>query len=283
MKSSYNYFSFYICECILIYMSKWARKRKRKIIIIIGVLLLIVLFFIIFSFKNKKPTCFDGVQNGTETGLDCGGNCSKVCVDDIRNIVVWWERPFKVANGVYNTVAYFENQNLNSGIQELTYEFRLYDKDNVLVAKPRIGKTFIEANKRSAVFEPSLITGNKEAYTAFFKISSVQNWEKTEPSFSYSLFNVGDPVLSQQDTHPKLTVPVENKSIYNFTDVPVIAILYNIKGNAIATSRTYIDSINQGKKEDVHYSWPEPFGDVVSRVEIIPRIDPFTPINSITR
>ncbi len=272
-----------MCRCILIYMSKWARKRKRKIIIVMGILFLIIFSFIVFSFNNKKPTCFDEVQNGTETGIDCGGICSKVCVDEVRNLVVWWERPFKVADGVYNTIAYFENQNLNSGIKELTYEFRLYDKDNVLVAKPRIGKTFVEANKRSVVFEPGITTGDNEAYTAFFKISSVQDWEKTDSSFSYGLFNVGEPVLSQQDSHPKLTAPIENKSRYNFTDVPVIAILYNSKGNAVATSRTYIDSIGQGEKKEVHYSWPEPFDDVVSRVEIIPRINPFTPIESITR
>lgn len=279
----YMELNFSRCEGILTYMSKWAKKRKRKIIIVMGILLSVVIIFIIFSVSDKKPTCFDSVQNGTESGVDCGGECSKVCIDEIRNIVVWWERPFKVAHGVYNAVAYFENQNLKSGIQELTYEFRMYDEDNILVSKPRIGKTFIEANKRSAIFEPGLTTGDNEAHTAFFKVSSVQNWEKTDQSFSYGLFNVGEPVLSQQDTHPKLTAPLENKSRYNLTDVPVVVILYNSEGNAIATSRTYIDTINQGQEEDIYYSWPEPFEEVVSRIEIIPRIDPFTPIESITR
>ncbi len=264
-------------------MSKWAEKRKRRILIILGILLFIGLVFVVFSLQNKEPTCSDGLQNGTETGIDCGGSCQLVCRDEVRNIVVWWERPFKVTHGVYNAVAFFENQNLESGVQEVVYEFRLYDKDNVLVAEPRIGKTFVEANKRSAVFESGIKTGDNEAYTAFFKISSIQKWEKTDLSFSYNLFNIGEPVLSSQDTTPKLSAPVENTSFFNLIEIPVVAILYNKKDNAIAASQTIIDSIGQGETKNVYYSWPEPFGDSVSRVEIIPRIDPFTPIESITR
>ncbi len=264
-------------------MSKWARKRKRNILIIIASLIFIVLVFSFFSFKNKKPTCFDATQNGKETGIDCGGACQKVCRDEVRNIVVWWERPFKVAHGVYNVVAYFENQNLDSGIEEVFYEFRLYDKNNVLVSEPRLGSTFIEANKRSAVFESGITTGDSDAYTAFFKISSKQDWEKIDQSFSYNLFQVGEPILSSQDTTPKLSAPIENKTFFNFTDTPVVAILYNAEDNAIAASRTFIDSIEQGEKKDVYFSWPEPFGDTVSRVEIIPRVNPFISLESITR
>ena len=27
--------------------------------------------------NTVEPTCTDGIQNGTETGIDCGGNCEK--------------------------------------------------------------------------------------------------------------------------------------------------------------------------------------------------------------
>ena len=256
-------------------MSKWAVKRKRRIVIILGIIFIFLLTLVLLRIGNKEPTCADGVQNGQELGVDCGGACLKICREDVRDVVVWWERPFKVAHGVYNTVAYFENQNLESGLQKVDYEFRLYDKDNILVSQPIVGSTFIEPNKRSAVFESGITTGDNEAYTSFFRISSVQNWKRTDQSFSYSLFQIGEPVLTNQDTSPKLSAPVENKTFFNFTDVPVVAILYNNEGNAIAASRTFIDRIDQGGQTDVFYSWPEPFGDVVSRIEIIPRIDPF--------
>lgn len=256
-------------------MSKWAKKRKKNILIILGIISLILFAFIFIKITDVEPTCVDGIQNGTETGIDCGGDCIRQCSEESKGLIVWWERPFKVANGVYNTVAYVENQNLYSGLQEMQYEFRLYDKENILVSEPVRGRTFIEPNKRSAIFESGINTGENEAYSVFFRILTVQDWKNVPSDFSYDLFNVGEPVLTNQETNPKLTAPVENKTFFSFDDVPVVAILFNQKDNAIAASQTFVDTISQGETEQVFYSWPEPFGDVVSRIEIIPRLDPF--------
>ncbi|MFT7327973.1 MAG: hypothetical protein ACI870_000148 [Crocinitomicaceae bacterium] len=257
-------------------MSKWASKKKRRIIIIIGMILAILIAIISIHLETTKTfNCFDRIQNGTETGRDCGGECIKVCQEEINNLVVLWERPFKVANGVYNTIAYIENQNPYSGIQKLNYEFRLYDKDNILVSQPIQGEAFIEANKRSAIFESGIRTGDNEAYTTFFRINSLQNWSRVDQTYSYNLLTIGVPVLTNQDTAPKLSAIVRNESFINFQDIPVVVILYNSEDNAIASSRTFIDVLGQGDEVKVFYSWPEPFGDSVSRIEILPRIDPF--------
>jgi hypothetical protein len=256
-------------------MSQWASKRKRNILIVIAIIVLIVASYTVLTVAEKEPTCFDRIQNGTETGIDCGGDCVRVCREEAQGLIIWWERPFKVANGVYNTVAYIENQNLYSGLQKMEYEFRLYDKENILVTQPVTGTTFIEPNKRSAVFASGITTGDNEVFTVFFKVLSLQDWERVPNEFSYNLFNVGEPILTNQDTAPKLSAPVANKTFFDFVDIPVVVILYNQKGNAIASSQTFIDSIPQGQTEQVFYSWPEPFGEAVSRIEIIPRIDPF--------
>lgn len=257
-------------------MSKWAVKRKRRILIVVGILLLALIAAIFIRVENSvQPTCLDGLQNGQETGIDCGGECSRVCQEEVNNLVVWWERPFRVANGVYNTIAYVENQNLYSGVQEMFYEFRLYDKDNILVSQPVKGSAFIEANKRSAIFESGITTGDNEAYTVFFHVNSIQNWERVSQDYSYNFFTISEPKLTNQNTAPKLSARVRNESFINFEDIPVVVILYNQEGNAIAASRTFIDALKQGTDQQVFYSWPEPFDEVISRIEIIPRIDPF--------
>ena len=40
-----------------------------------------------YSCKDDEPTCTDGIQNGTETGVDCGGPCDPCpsCTDGIQN------------------------------------------------------------------------------------------------------------------------------------------------------------------------------------------------------
>lgn len=37
--------------------------------------------------KEDEPTCTDGIQNGDETGIDCGGDCDPcpTCTDGIQN------------------------------------------------------------------------------------------------------------------------------------------------------------------------------------------------------
>ena len=138
-----------------------------------------------------------------------------------------------------------------------------------------IGTTFIEPNKRSAIFESGVQTGSQEAYTAYFKVSSVQKWEKTEQSFAYNLFSIGEPQLSNQEVAPKIQVSIKNTSYQSYTDVPVIAVVYNQEDNAIAASQTYIDQTGQDQESTAYFSWPQPFGEAVSRIEIIPRVDPF--------
>ena len=257
-------------------MSRWANRKRRRILIAVGVIFLLVFILVAIHIKNaKKPTCFDGIKNGTETGVDCGGSCPKLCENEMRNLIVWWARPFKVVDGSYNLVAYIENQNTDAGIEQIEYEFRVYDKNNVLAAEPRRGTTFVEANKRFAIFEQNVQTGDKEAYTVFFHILSKQDWKKVNPDFRYSLLKVKSPLLTRAQTAPHIQARVENSSLYDFVDVPVVAIIYNHRGNAIAASQTYIDRINHKESKEVYFSWPEPFGTDVARIEIIPRVNPF--------
>ena len=46
--------------------------------------------------EGDLATCTDGIQNGTETGVDCGGSCSP-CFDDCGTVM-------DIDGNVYNTV-----------------------------------------------------------------------------------------------------------------------------------------------------------------------------------
>ena len=63
-------------------------------------------------FFHKTPTCFDGVKNQNEKGLDCGGVCTRICSGDISTPIVMWQRVFQVTPGVYSAVAYIQNPNV---------------------------------------------------------------------------------------------------------------------------------------------------------------------------
>jgi len=259
-------------------MSKWTKKRKRRYLSLFLIVVIAFVSLILYQVFNRPPTCFDGEQNGKETGLDCGGDCQLVCREEVRNVVVWWERPFEVRSGgsyMYNLVGYIENQNLDFGLRELEYEFRVYDKNNLLITEPIYGTTFVEPNRRSAIFASAVTTGAQEAHSVFLSIDPKQSWERTNQAYTHSLFDIGERDLRNQDTSPRLSVPITNATFLDFNEVSVIAILYNKEGNAVAASQTYLDSLAEGETAQARFSWPEPFVEEISRIEIIPRVNPF--------
>jgi len=48
---------------------------KKCIVIPFGIMLMIV--FACNKDENPTPTCEDGIMNGNETGIDCGGDCGE--------------------------------------------------------------------------------------------------------------------------------------------------------------------------------------------------------------
>ena len=51
---------------------------KNRFVIPIGIM--IVILFACGKDENPQPTCTDGIQNGNETGIDCGGDCGECFV-----------------------------------------------------------------------------------------------------------------------------------------------------------------------------------------------------------
>jgi len=54
---------------------------KKGLILIFGITLS---FFLACEKNGDDPTCTDGIQNGNETGIDCGGDCEE-CFDCTTN------------------------------------------------------------------------------------------------------------------------------------------------------------------------------------------------------
>src|SRR6266404_9405368 len=120
----------------------WAFKRQIVYVIVFLTTICVFGLLIIYPTLRKTPSCVDNIQNGDETGMDCGGSCPNACISQIDAVSVLWARAFEVVPGRYNAVAYLENHNKNAAVQKISYRFRFADKDNVYIGK-REGSTFI--------------------------------------------------------------------------------------------------------------------------------------------
>jgi hypothetical protein len=253
----------------------WALKRQLSYVCIVIGFFAITGYFIVASKQNVAPTCSDYKQNGTETGVDCGGSCARACSTEVDALSVIWARSFKVVDGRYNAVAYLENHNQNAVAEKVSYRFRYADKDNIYIGKSE-GITFVPAGRKFAVFETGIDVGNSIPVYTSFQITTMPIWVTVSADkLSQLKILPTDIRLSGEDTAPVLTATLSNKSLFTIPEVKVVAILYDKDGNAISTSSSYLDSLKGETSVDVNFTWPEPFtGKVVSK-EIIPLFNIF--------
>ncbi len=225
---------------------------------------------IIYPQVNKTPTCFDGKQNGDETGVDCGGSCVRACINQVDQISIVWSRIFKVVDGRYNAVAYLTNHNKNTAINKINYRFRFADERNIYIGK-RDGSTYVPPSGNFAVFEPAIDMGNSTPVYVSFEFTQVPNWVFVpEDKINQLKVFVSNINLSTPETTPRLSAVIKNNSLFSIPDVNVVAILYDSLGNAVSASRTYVKILDKEESKDLNFTWPEPFDKIVVKQEIIP-------------
>lgn len=247
----------------------WASRRRSTYLGLVAVVALIIIVPIAFYIFNKEPTCTDGKQNGQELGVDCGGICEKLCEIQISDPVLIWSRSFKVADGVYNSVAYVENPNFNSGVFNIPYTFKLFDDKNIIIAE-RKGSTYISPNSVTPIFEGVVSTGNRIPVKTFFEFDRLPEWYQSDDErVSLSVKNI---VLTNEESSPRIDAVLSNSSIETIKDIEVVAIVFDSNDNAIAVSSTFVERLPDRSSHNLVFTWPNAFDTKPSRIEMIPRI-----------
>ncbi len=267
--SRQDFFHLLVFSVIIYPMSSWSTKRQFTYAGITFLVFLFIFTGIAAKILYKPATCSDGKKNGTEEDIDCGGSCAKLCSMQTIPPIILWQRISNVSHGLYNAIAYVENSNPNAIARDIPYEFKLYDKNGVVIAV-KDGKTFLPANKVSPIFEGPINTGERTAERMTFEFTQSPNWQKQtveEPKLALI-----SKTLSAVDSLPRLDATMQNASIQFIKHADVIAILYNDKGNAIAFARSSVDNLAKGQNQNIFFTWREAFTAPVTRIEIVPRV-----------
>ncbi len=249
----------------------WSVRRQLFILLIVFAVAGGILFLLLRPYFTVVPICTDGKKNGDETGIDCGGSCRLVCMNESKEVIVKWARTFQVSQGLYSAVAYIENQNIDSAVYQVPYEFRIYDENRQFIAS-RTGTTYIGPNNASAIFEGQIkAEGRIPRYTTF-TFTDTPRFVKADPRALGTKILARDPVIIDRETKPKLSGTISNaSSLFGVDAIDVIALVYGTDGNVIAVSKTYVESLAQNGTANVYFTWPSPFTAEPGRIEIIPR------------
>lgn len=216
-------------------------------------------------------TCTDGIQNQGETSPDHGGPCPLLDDNALTPAPILWSRSFSVRDGSFNSVAYIQNANDTAGVRNVSYRFSLYDSQNVLIAE-REGSTFIMPGAVTPVFEGGIDTGSRIVVRTYFVFTGPLVWERMTDRSRTVLIN--DKKVTDTTTIPRVTATAFNSTVVDMTDALFIATVFDPAGNAFATSQTSISKLEGGAKQQITFTWPEPFTVSVGRIDIIPLVEP---------
>lgn len=254
----------------------WAQRRQAlyffSFVIVVGG----IVFLLIRNATRVEPTCYDGVRNGSEVGVDCGGSCAFYCKAELGDPKIRWVRFFAIAPDLVHAVAYIEHAYPTAAAQTADYVFTLYDeKNNILTS--RTGTTYLGPMGRTAIVETLIPVGNTiPAIARFSFIKDGIVWEKVPIEFSQVVVKTDRYLLETFDGGTRLTATLDNQADITFSAIDVVAILYNKQDNAIAVSKALLKSLPAKGSATVYFTWPTALQSDTARVEIIPRLNPFT-------
>ena len=236
----------------------WAQRRKIIYSIAIAVALVLLASYPLYKVFYKEPTCFDQKQNGTETGIDCGGICSRACVSQTKPLRVVWAKAFATAALKYDVGAYVENPNLEVGIKTLHYTLRIKDKDGRVLGE-RIRATEIAPASTVLLFESNFaFTGIPERVDVEWNPADIAVWTKAQ-TMSTNIITKNQS-LKNTDTTPRFDATIVNTDLVNGVgQVDVGAIIYDTARNPVAVSSTVVYDIPKGGEQNIFFTWPSRF------------------------
>ena len=253
-------------------MNAWARNRKRIILaIVIFAVLILVGVPAAFLFR-KAPSCFDGVKNGDEAGVDCGGSCQKLCEAASLPLVIHGDpRILKVSSSTYEVVAVVENPNQSAIVSHAGFTLTLYGGDSLVPVKTITNTAYVPAAGTFAIFEgPFVAQGIPTRATLTWQEPLA--WEKV--TILPPQLSVQQSPFDRLATSPRLIVQVVNPALRDVSNVDLTALVYDADGTVFAASKTFVNTIPASSMAQAIFTWPVPFTKTPVKVDVLTRILP---------
>lgn len=230
----------------------WA-SRRQLIYFFTVALLFIAIAMGGFFYLKPQATCFDNKKNQDEEEVDCGGVCGS-CLGETKEIITLWSNVFPLGGGVYEMASLVRNPNFFAGLPKLKYTFKLYDKNNIIIAIEE-GETFMNPNEDYIIFKTGIRVGERVPKRVFIEFGDL-DWKRIEEervqiSISEKNFN--------NSTFPSLEAKVTNKTLLPIDDIEATAILFDSEDNAIGVSVSKIGTIEAESSQGVTFTWPNQF------------------------
>ena len=263
-------------------MNSLKRFFKKFVIVLIVFSVLGGVAYLIF--RPRTQPCFNGVQDNSETGVDCGGFCDRACPipskpDYVQDIEINWVKFVEDGRNNYDFIASVSNENESWGVSGLSYEFIYYNEAGDILGN-KTGETYIMP-KGTDKTEPAIkyiieenIISNVRPARIEIKLADFK-WE--EVVSEKDLDNLNEGVVEISNVYFEMSKSLgiyigggltKNTSIYDFIKVDIDVVLWGENDELLALGKTNQLTVASGDGWGFSSFFPNFTGDVTDVVRI---------------
>jgi len=248
----------------------WSSKRRIIVLSIMGGILATVITVTAIAIFYETPSCTDRKQNQDESGVDCGGACTRVCEAQSLAPSVEFVRPLMPQVGRTDVIAYVVNPNTKAIAKDVPYTIELYGENGSVIAQ-RQGTVDLPPGATLPIFIPQFYLGTEPVERAFLTFATSTTFVTYEDKRIIPRYN-DDAQITGTDS-PRITASFSNPSAYPVRNIPVIATVFDSNGIAIAASQTLLAALPPQGSAQVTFVWNQPFIASPARVDVVPLVE----------
>lgn len=247
----------------------WAARRRFIILFIIGAI--VAAFFAVLGIATltEAPSCKDAAQNQGEVGIDCGGPCPYLCPEQAYAPTIIFTKALPNGAGRTDVVASVENVNATAAAKDVPFKITLYGAGQVFVQEVT-GTLDLPPLSKVAVFIPGISSGSQKTIRAFLTIEPDSFRWYAATTGAQPRPGVVNTTLGGATSTPRVDAVLANASVTALTDVPVIVLVHDERGEVIAASQTIVPVISAQGQATATFTWNSAFPSTPARIEVFP-------------
>ncbi len=235
--------------------------------------------FFIYLIAKPEETCFDGIQNQAEKGIDCGGPCSPCReVVETKDLKIEEIAIADGGNGTYDVIAKISNPNGSVGAKEFFYSFQLKSADGDILAS-KDGKSFILPADSRFIAEIGLsVPSGSVPVSASIELSEVK-WENISAGIGKPQIGVYNKRFGKSPMGEGNEVAgiIRNESNYDLKEINIVVVLRDENGKIVGVNTTRKDSVGVKEERDFLMTWPYVLDATVQKIEVDSQTNIFDP------
>ena len=228
---------------------------------------------IFFRYVKPAASCFDGIQNQGEQGIDCGGPCANFCTANLAAITSPGAYAFANGPDRVTLLASVVNPNDDFGVVVVPYHFEIFHPKTGANVASIPGSIFVYPNQTRYIVLPNYSVTDYATYpweTDLVVATSGIAWAPSSTMGVAPVFTFSN-VVTTSTASGTVTVSgtLGNQEPIALSNVEVDVIFENQYHAPVGATRTVIDSTPASSPVPFSISYPFATADIVPANTIV--------------